>query len=95
MKYLYINVRQHIIAESLFYNMKQFPRVIGAVDKTHIRIQCPNKNVGDDAKLEFLNIVVKWPGSVHDSTVFDNSFLCARFENNEFGDSVLLGVGYQ
>lgn len=42
------NTRQDIIAGSImYYNMKQFPRVIGAVDGTRIRIQCPNKDVGE------------------------------------------------
>jgi len=35
----------------------------------------------------------RWPGSVHVSTIFDNSLLRAQFENNEFGNSVLVGDG--
>lgn len=35
----------------------------------------------------------RWFGSVHDSTIFDNSLLRAQFENNEFGNSVLVGDG--
>lgn len=38
-------------------------------------------------------ICIRWPGSVHDSTIFDNSMLRARFENQEFGTCVLLGDG--
>jgi len=42
------NTRQDIItASTMFYNIKQFPRVLGAVDGTHIRIQCPNKDEGE------------------------------------------------
>ena len=33
-----------------------------------------------DANYMFLNIVAKWPGSVHDSRVFRNSGLCGEFE---------------
>lgn len=40
-------------------------------------------------------IFIRWPGSVHNSTVFDNSMLREKFENKEFGTCVLLGdVGY-
>lgn len=30
-----------------FYQMNNFPRVIGAIDCTHIRIQYPNSDVGE------------------------------------------------
>jgi len=36
-----------ITTSTAFYNIKQFLRVIDAVDGTHIRIQCPNKDVGE------------------------------------------------
>jgi len=41
----------------------------------------------------FYSNVNSWPGSVHDSTIFDNSLLRAQFENHEFGDALLLGDG--
>ncbi|CAI6355704.1 unnamed protein product [Macrosiphum euphorbiae] len=40
-----------------------------------------------------MNIVARWPGSVHDSTIFDNSMCRAQFENGEYGNSFLLGDG--
>jgi len=35
----------------------------------------------------------RWPGSVHDSTIFDNSLLRAQLENNEYKGCFLLGDG--
>lgn len=38
-----------------------------------------------------MDIVARWPGSSHDSHIFNNSTLKLRFENGEFRDRVLLG----
>lgn len=38
-----------------------------------------------------MDIVTRWPGSCHDSHIFNNSALKVRFESGEFGDMVLLG----
>ncbi|XP_031353425.1 putative nuclease HARBI1 isoform X2 [Photinus pyralis] len=73
-----------------FYNIARFPRVIGAIDCTHVRIQSPG---GDNAEY-FRNrkdVVARWPGSTHDQTVFNNSRIHARLETNEFGNSIILG----
>lgn len=43
-----------------------------------------------DAALSITNIVCRWPGSSHDSSIFNNSRL-RRFENKEFGANVLVG----
>jgi hypothetical protein len=43
-----------------------------------------------DANLIIQNLVVRWPGSTHDSQIFDNSEICARLKNNEI-DGILLG----
>lgn len=91
-----------------FYGMHRFPRVIGCIDCTHIRIQSPG---GDDAEffrnrkgyfslnvqvvcdhnLKAIDIVVRWPGSSHDATIFEHSNLRRRFEENEFPSALLLG----
>lgn len=43
-----------------------------------------------------MDIVARWPGSVHDQTIFNNSFLKQRFESGQFGDSLILGdSGYE
>ena len=45
-----------------------------------------------DANLVIRDIVARWPGSTHDSTMFNLSRLCASLEAHEFqGVSYLLG----
>lgn len=44
-----------------------------------------------DAKLRIRNIVARWPGSVHDSTIFNDSPLCAQLERGDFGNMVIIG----
>ena len=43
-----------------------------------------------DAKLIVQDIVARWPGSSHDSTIFNHSRQRARLEGNEFGNGVVL-----
>ncbi|XP_023931601.1 putative nuclease HARBI1 [Lingula anatina] len=42
--------------------------------------------------LEMLHIVARWPGSVHDARIFDNSRLCAQLERGDI-EGILLGDG--
>ena len=73
-----------------FYDVAHFPGVIGAIDCSHIRIICPNKenamafvnrkqfySINVQAVCEsdafITNIVARWPGSTHDSSIFDNN----------------------
>ena len=73
-----------------FYDVAHFPGVIGAIDCTHIRIICPNKenamafvnrkqfySINVQAVCEsdafITNTVARWPGSTHDSRIFDNT----------------------
>lgn len=44
-----------------------------------------------DSNLKIQDIVARWPGSQHDNTIFDHSYIKARFEEGEFRNSVLLG----
>uniref|UniRef100_A0A336LP17 CSON015370 protein n=1 Tax=Culicoides sonorensis TaxID=179676 RepID=A0A336LP17_CULSO len=37
------------------------------------------------------DIEARWPGSTHDSYIFDMSFIKMRFQRGEFGNSFLLG----
>ncbi len=44
--------------------------------------------------LEIQNIVVRWPSSVHDSRIFENSRLCAQFERGDIQGMLLGDNGY-
>ncbi|XP_031354452.1 putative nuclease HARBI1 [Photinus pyralis] len=91
-----------------FFEISAFPRVVGVIDCTHIKIQSPGGNDGEifrnrksyfslnvqaisNANLEIMDIVCRWPGSAHDSTIFNSSRIRARMENGEFPNSILLG----
>ncbi|XP_052259894.1 putative nuclease HARBI1 isoform X3 [Dreissena polymorpha] len=43
-----------------------------------------------DPQFLITDVVVKWPGSVHDSRIFRESSICAKFENGQL-DGLLLG----
>ncbi|KAJ8917027.1 hypothetical protein NQ315_012945, partial [Exocentrus adspersus] len=108
-RFINMPVRNDIFRyQTKFHNVARFPRVIGLVDGTHIKIQSPggddaeiyrnkkgyfsiNVQVTCDADLKLQDVVARWPGSAHDSTMFINSHLRFRFENGEFPNSFLIG----
>ena len=87
-----------------FYDVGHFPGVIGAIDCTHVRVICPNKenamafvnrkqfysiNVQAvcDSDAFITNIVARWPGSTHNSRIFENSNIAEKLR-----DGVLFGI---
>jgi hypothetical protein len=95
-----------------FFQIAGFPRVVGAVDCTHVSIQSPGGPTAElyrnrkgyfsinvqaicDSELKLLHIISRWPGSVHDSTIFNNSPLPVEFRMGRYGNGFLLGYsGY-
>lgn len=79
-----------------FYQMANFPNVVGCIDCTHVKILRPTLNevvyvnrkgkhsinvqLVCDADLVITNCVVNWPGSVHDSRILRESALYRAFE---------------
>ena len=82
-----------------FLETDSFPRCIGAIDGTHIKTKETNEHYSDyinrkgcysinvqavcDYRCYFLDVVMKWPGSVHDSKIFLNSSINKKLRNGE------------
>ena len=48
-----------------------------------------------DANMVFTNLVVNWPGSVHDARFFRKSGLCAALERGDYKGILLGDKGYR
>ena len=90
-----------------FYELAQFPNVLGAIDGTLINIKAPTRDehlyvsrkgghslnvlAVCDSKLKYTYVVAKYPGSSNDAFVWANCILKDRFRNGEFNESWLIG----
>ncbi|XP_072159734.1 putative nuclease HARBI1 [Bemisia tabaci] len=95
-----------------FEAMYGFPQLLGCIDGTLVKIQTPtqdehifvdrkgnhsiNCQIICDSHMRILDVVARWPGSVHDGGIFEVSQMKHRFDNHVFGDYKLLGdSGYR
>ena len=91
-----------------FFTDSRIPNVVGLVDGTHIQIIRPSENeeayvnrlnyhsvnvqIISNYDCHITNIVSKWPGSVHDSTVLNESSIRRYFDNpRNISVGILLG----
>ncbi|XP_056007878.1 putative nuclease HARBI1 [Ostrea edulis] len=87
-----------------------FPGVVVCTDGTIIKIQAPKENEADyicrkgyyalniqmtcDPRYQIIDLVAKWPGSVHDSRIFRESALCTYLEEGQIQGILLGDSGY-
>uniref|UniRef100_A0A3B4VLK6 DDE Tnp4 domain-containing protein n=1 Tax=Seriola dumerili TaxID=41447 RepID=A0A3B4VLK6_SERDU len=95
------------LSQHRFYAVAGFPKIIGAIDCTHVQLVPPsdrehiyrnrkhthslNVQVVCDSKGIITNIVAKYSGSVHDSFILRNSAFFSNLRDGEYGDGWLLG----
>ncbi|MCL4155028.1 UNVERIFIED_CONTAM: hypothetical protein GTU68_002657 [Idotea baltica] len=90
-----------------FSEIANFPNVCGCIDGSQFAIKSPsidepayvnrkgfhsiNGQAICSADFTFSDIVIRYPGSTHDAFIFRFSGISQRFQQNEFGESWLLG----
>ena len=81
-----------------FFSHQQFPMCLGAVDGIHMDIKQPSDNASNyinrksrfsinvqaccDYSCQFIDVVVKWPGSINDARIFVNSALNEKLRSS-------------
>ncbi|XP_062605623.1 putative nuclease HARBI1 [Saccostrea cucullata] len=96
--------------KSAFHKIAGFPSIIGCVDGTMVKIIAPAENESDylcrkgyhalniqmtcDPQFKVLDVVAKWPGSVHDARIFRESSLCRIMEEGQLAGILLGDSGY-
>ena len=95
------------LLKSSFYEIANFPNVIGLVDGTAVPIKGPsiddhlyicrkgfhalNVQIVCNASLKIMDIVSKWPGSSHDAYIWNNSGLHHKLQTEEINGGYILG----
>ena len=95
------------IIKQKFHDYAMFPNTLGAVDGCLIPIKKPsvdehlylcrkgyhaiNIQAVAEPSRKFLSAIVQYPGSTHDSYVWENSAIARKLENGEMGNRWLLG----
>ena len=93
-----------------FSKIGGLPGIVGCIDCTHVRLSGPNENEEVfvnrkgfhsinvqcvmNADMMATNIVVKWPGSVHDSRILRESVFSDKFEDGTYRGRLLGDSGY-
>jgi len=90
-----------------FFDISGVPNIGGVIDGSHVGIKSPSDNESAFVNRKgihaincqlvcapnnsFTDAVVKWPGSTHDSFMWNNSGLKQRFDTGEFRETWLIG----
>ncbi|XP_041461458.1 putative nuclease HARBI1 [Lytechinus variegatus] len=93
--------------KSNFAAIAGMPNTIGCIDCTHVYIRAPRENENIyvnrknrhsinvqgivDSKMRFVNVVAKWPGSSHDSYIWETSNVLNDFRMGRMPPGWLLG----
>jgi len=97
--------QEHLKMMDKFYEISQFPQVVGCVDGPHIHITAPSQNEQEyvnrkgyhslniqlicDGNQKITNCVIKWPGSTHDARILTTSAIYQRFEEHTITGFIL------